>query len=586
LNPTDYAWSTLQSLTQKKPSDVKLIVDEASEYPSLESDSRGYVLRLSPPKRPRDNVMSLHGMYFDTDAKGKASLWRIYRASIYHLALHTEVTDYTIYRDALRKNHTSEQNNKMFAISLVEDHAIRGLMRARWPGLIADTAYANHVSYRRLDARLEEIDDLALKSAANLLSYSMIGRPCAEMGAEAGKELENIHSDLINLENIIAESLNKFENNNDGGAGSRLNNNDRVLNAKLETSKRIVSFLEEGSMYLGEIPSLPYTDNHGPNSLFGNTESRHEEEGDSLALAFQELSSEAPREAEDRATEIESQTILTDWEYSLSVRQRLVEMYTELDPTSHFERIAFPGEDYAEFVRTRSKFIGPIRRVLDHLRMVRSSIDEVQGMESGYVDVPTAIQVVASGSARNDVFIREEFEKKSESWAILVDSSKSLESVNAQVKEILVCLAEVARDLIPNPAAWACYAFNENLYIVKDFSELYSNSVKGRIGSLSSGLKTYLPDALRIAANRLSRTTEDVKVLLVASDGFPLGYEAIDEELIRAIEQITKSGIQLIGLGVGSSSIRQYFRSNCVVNHPYDLMKHFVKAYMELSGSF
>ena len=82
---------------------------------------------------------------------------------------------------------------------------------------------------------------------------------------------------------------------------------------------------------------------------------------------------------------------------------------------------------------------------------------------------------------------------------------------------------------------------------------------KSRIGGLGSGLKTYLPDALRLAANRLKTAQEEIKVLLVASDGFPLGYEGIDEDLVQAIQQINKSGIQLIGMGIGVPRSRNTF---------------------------
>ncbi len=140
--------------------------------------------------------------------------------------------------------------------------------------------------------------------------------------------------------------------------------------------------------------------------------------------------------------------------------------------------------------------------------------------------------------------------------------------------------------MIPNPNSWACYAFNENLYVIKDFSELYGSSSKGRIGGLPTGVKTYLPDAIRIAAKRLQRASEDVKVLLVASDGFPLGYDGIDGELVKSIEQVMNGGTQLVGLGVGSSLISNHFRSNCLVNSPFDLMKHFVKTYYELASTF
>ena len=74
--------------------------------------------------------------------------------------------------------------------------------------------------------------------------------------------------------------------------------------------------------------------------------------------------------------------------------------------------------------------------------------------------------------------------------------------------------------------------------------------------------------------------------MLVISDGFPLGYDGIDDELIETIDKINKSGIQLIGMGIGSSSMKQYFRTNFPVTSAFDLMKNFVKTYIELSSSF
>jgi len=124
------------------------------------------------------------------------------------------------------------------------------------------------------------------------------------------------------------------------------------------------------------------------------------------------------------------------------------------------------------------------------------------------------------------------------------------------------------------------------LNIIKDFSELYGNTVKGRIGGLSSGLKTYLPDAMRIAATRLQSAVEDVKVMLVVSDGFPLGYEGIDSDLIETVSKINQSGIQLVGMGIGSSTMKKYFKTNFAVNSPFDLMKNFVRTYIELASSF
>ena len=96
------------------------------------------------------------------------------------------------------------------------------------------------------------------------------------------------------------------------------------------------------------------------------------------------------------------------------------------------------------------------------------------------------------------------------------------------------------------------------MYIIKDFSEIYGNTAKRqdrrslfRIEDVSS----------RRNKNRrragYNLPVGDVKVMLVVSDGFPLGYEGIDEDLIETINKINKSGIQLIGMGIGSSSMKK-----------------------------
>ncbi len=582
LNPTDYAWATLQSLAQRDPQDTKILVDDI-EYPALQSDSVGYVIRLSGPKMLRDNLLSLHGMFFDNDQTGRALLWRMFRASVYHLCLHVAVTDYSIYRDFASR---FDPNNAIFAISLAEDFAIRGYMQARWPGLVVDTAYANHTSYLRF-RNLENEGDLGSKVAANLLCYSMIGRPIAKTRSALDADLEAVHAKLVDYSIEFSKLFGSHENSEEISPEQ----GESIKMLKLAAATAVAEMLDQHTVTLSNVPSIPYTDSHGQNDLFENSTIVVEQDVKANVLrdAFNELNVSLPQvkiTEMERSLEGEAGNILGDWEYTLLTKRRLVELYKQADSTLHFENYVFPSEDYAEFVRTRSKFIGPIKRILEQLRMLKTTNDEVSGQESGYVDIPEAIQVVASESNRNDVFVRDEISKKSEAWAILIDSSKSLENSAADVKDIAVCLSEVANEMIPNSSSWGCYAFNENLYVLKDFSEFYRNSSKGRIGGLSTGLKTYLPDAIRIAAHRLSATGEEIKVMLVASDGFPLGYESIDEELVKSIELVSKAGIQLVGLGIGSSAIQEYFRSNCIANTPYDLMKHFVKTYYELASSF
>lgn len=586
MKPVDFAWSILRSITQKQPTEIKLLVDEI-EYPVLETDPYGFVVHLSSPQRHRENLYRLHGMYYDNDKRGKSSLWRMFRASVYHLSLHAVTTDYAIYKSL--SNSTRSINNLIFAISQAEDYAIRGHMSARWRGLLLDTAYANYLSAQRFRDLANE-SDTATRIAANMLSYSMIGKPQTSFGDKVDLQLRSLHRNLLEVESVAHEHYSRPSLQKSAQRPMNLADLD---SAKKAAVKKIIDFLDEQSLDIPEIPSPPFADNHGPNHLFeSSTEvvAEMQEDFDSvLKNASVEFSLRLSQEEiadSERLTDTEAQSIIGDWEYSLTTMKKLAELLKSLDPKNHFEDFLFPNEDYSEFVRTRSKLIGPIRLVLDRLKMIRFTVDESQGKESGYVDVPLAIQAVASESQRNDVFMQEENELRSEAWAIVIDSSKSLETFQSEVRDVAVCLAEVAKDLIPNPLSWACYSFNEKLYIVKDFSEIYGNSAKGRIGGLSSGLKTFLPDVMRIAAGRLASSIGDVKVMLVISDGFPLGYEGIDEELIETINKINKSGIQLIGMGIGSSSMKKYFRVNFAVTSPFDLMKNFVRTYIELSSSF
>ena len=196
MKPIDFAWGSLRTITQKQPSEKKLLVDEI-EYPTLGTDSIGFVIHLSSPQKHRDNLFRLHGMYFDNDKKGRASLWRMFKASVYHLCLHTVTSDYSIYKSI--SDSVSSTNNLLFAISQVEDHSLIGHMRSKWPGLLLDCIYANYLSARRF-RNLEKENNRSTKIAANILSYSMTGKPLLPIGREVDKSLHSLYQSLLKVE--------------------------------------------------------------------------------------------------------------------------------------------------------------------------------------------------------------------------------------------------------------------------------------------------------------------------------------------------------------------------------------------------
>jgi nitric oxide reductase activation protein len=251
---------------------------------------------------------------------------------------------------------------------------------------------------------------------------------------------------------------------------------------------------------------------------------------------------------------------------------------------SRFRSFEFPREDFAEYIYSRAFVSSPIRRVLERLRLLKNLTGEDYRHEMGSLDMQEAIQVVASKSDRTDVFVRDELQTREDAWAILIDASHSLKSFTGEVRSITLCLSEVARNLFQNQNAWATFAFNDKFYIVKEFSETYTNRTRARIGGLEQGGMTYLTDALMLTARILKKRTEESKLIVVVSDFFPSGYAGAEDALKACVKKIENSSIGVIGIGVSSRAVKNYFRINCVVNSPTELMKKFVDAFFQFNA--
>jgi len=226
--------------------------------------------------------------------------------------------------------------------------------------------------------------------------------------------------------------------------------------------------------------------------------------------------------------------------------------------------------------------------------MIKNQEDEVYRVEAGLVDLQEAIQVIASRTMRSDIFTREEPLKKNESWSILIDFSSSTEGLALEAKKSAVCLAEaaatclaeVSSSLLSNGEPWGLYGFGDRFYIVKDFLEDYSMQVKARLGGIRPRGLTYLPDAIKIAANIIRANSGDSRsFMLIVSDGLPTGYSGIEKELEEALYDVERAGVLPLAIGINTKRIKRFFDHYCTISSPYDLMKSFVRSYMELSST-
>lgn len=338
---------------------------------------------------------------------------------------------------------------------------------------------------------------------------------------------------------------------------------------------------------LDEIPFMPYTDSRGECSAFDNKALEQGEGSTLLRSAHHAVGLDAVGNLEQNVGSTSedadlSHQIEQDEAGRASTRAR----YAPIISSTHLESVEFPKGDYATFLRVRSSLSGALRNVRDQLRQYKNMLDETSGHESGNIDTQIAMQVLASGDMRNDIFVRDEIALKEEAWAILIDASKSTSYFLNDVKGITLCLAEVAKDLIPSRKQWGVYAFNKSLYVIKDFNEPYSVDSKARIGGLTPNYSTLLPDAILSCYGSLLASPAENKIMVVVSDGYPVGYPDIDKSLTEAIQKVSRTGTMLIGVGINNPAIQDFFKVNCVLKNPYQMMKFFVRAYAEVSAAF
>ena len=570
----DYAWTNTFQITRKKREELKILLRDNISFPILGKDERGYVICLAKPKRLRDSLVSLHGIVFDLkNVKHRKILWHLFKASVYHLSLHAGISNFEIYAGWAKDKN---MNLATYVVSTMEDAVINAHLKAQWPPLIPDIAYANTISYLRLKP-VSLIPNDILRVMTSTLSFFTTGMIRGTLLKEMQKDINHLVTCLREIENLIFTKLRS-------GKSKETDSNTIIVKKINVVSKMYEILFRYGEP--PEVPSLPYTEDHGMNSVFyENSIPAEDEIKEVLKNALVTLGSKLKQDVfKERLFENEVSQVFSTWETRKRSQKKILKNYKLLGSNTHFSSFEFPQEDYTDYLRRKMYLSGPIRRILNKLRLLRNLYGDDYRHETGILDLQEAIQVVASRSPRTDVFTLEELQSMVEAWTILVDASRSLNSLTGEVRDIVLCLAEVADELLLDKTAWGIFAFCNKFYIVKDFSEVYTNRIRARIGGIKHSGLTYLPDGITIAAEALKKRAEESKVLVVVSDFFPSGYENIEEELKEKVKKIEKSGIGVIGIGVNSRAVKDYFRINCIVENPYELMKKFAKAFIEYSS--
>ena len=126
----------------------------------------------------------------------------------------------------------------------------------------------------------------------------------------------------------------------------------------------------------------------------------------------------------------------------------------------------------------------------------------------------------------------------------------------------------------------------EGLYmpILKGYDErIQSSNVKERFGWLPNTniLRSNVDgECVEIAARRLMARKEAGKIMIVLSDGYPAAAGSrgdLEQHLKRTVEDIGRSGVKVVGIGIESDAVKKFYPKSIVLNNVTQLPGAVIK---------
>lgn len=565
----EYAWNLS---FQKDDLKVKLRIDANIELPKFSLDDAGFTVNFPVPRVLDEGEMSYLGYEFPRDLVGKAKVGRLFRASVLHLTTHT-LAPISSGKIALLASTRSLLDS--FSESIVGDLYVNAYVSALYPDKLPDIAYANSLAFSRMKST-ERIFNPATRIMAAMLARFSIGIVKGGLSFEEEKTLNQLNSVLSALRKTIFTSF-----------------SDKTISleeAMTEAAHKIMQGLDSYGPFL-EAPSLMYTEQIGPCSVFTHREMPSESEVESVfRRSLETLGCTRPLEGAmdsywKKEMDIEALQAFDSEIHERDRQEKILSKLKEYIVGTNLKSVEFPEEDYTQYLRARTLLAGGSRRLLDSLRVAQDALDEDPGKEMGQLDLTSVIQAILSKKPATDVFFKDEYLSKSYAWSILFDASASMYVKGEFARALMMVVAEATKELLMDPGSWTLYAFSDRFHILKDSTEAYTQKVRARIGGLKFQGLTYMPDAIQVAGQILGKRYDEQRFLIVISDGWPYGYDSMPEALQESIAAVQKKGIIVIGIGVETEKMESLFKLSSPVYTQKDLIKKFSRIYTDASAT-
>ncbi len=563
----DYAWAV--SL-QKDNTKVKILQDPALIQPTLQSDDFGFTIKFPTVQMLEDGNVSFLGHKFSSNNEGKSKIGRLFRASVLHLTTHTLEP----FQKEKIVPKASDTVVEAFAKSLINDTYINAYIQTWFSDRFLDLAYANALAYQKIKSS-ERIFTVSTKLMAALLTKLNTGLIKNSPGEEEERVVNELFNDLTGLKKTFLASMKDDKIN--------------LENLFDEKIKDIKSQLEPFGPFL-ETPSLRHTESNGSCSIYSPAETSEDVDLESvfkqslLSLGGTFPAVENMEQCWSMEQEAEALQAFNSDNYQKLREEKILSKISPHVTLTRFKSVSFPEEDYTQYLRARNLVQGASRRLLDILRSAFNYLDEDPRQEMGQLDLPSVIQSLASNKPATDVFVLDEYLKPNFAWSIIFDVSNSMQVKGEYGRALAIAVAEAAKELMMDATSWTFFAFSDKLYILKDSTESYSKKVRGRIGGLKFEGLTFIPDAVQIAGKMLAKRFEEQRCLIVISDGWPYGYPDMPTALKNCVNDLIRKGVIVIGVGVDTKRMDNFFHLHASVYTQKDLVNKFGSIYANASA--
>lgn len=236
--------------------------------------------------------------------------------------------------------------------------------------------------------------------------------------------------------------------------------------------------------------------------------------------------------------------------------------------------------------------VNTMQRRLWMMLMAKRKREYIGGHEHGRLNTR---ELVGAYGGRPNVFkLREDSEDMDTALTILVDHSGSMDGRDlfmAMQATIAICEAiegsGVANEVLGfwnggklvRSTQSASRFDPQHLLVYREFGEPLTHC-RGAIGTMhrrSDGCNAD-GESVMHAFSRLDRRPESRKIMLVLSDGYPAadcsyGSQHLYEHLRNVVDEIQRSGTEIMGIGINSDAVQQFYPDWVVLNDINDLPK-------------